>query len=154
MTEFDPSHILEQEESLGTLLRDAREAKGLSLQELHQATKIKEIHLEAMEENRFEEIADAVYARGFLRICGNALDLDSKELVDQYNRFYGLGKPEKVRQNPKLSEKKKPKKIKWIVGGVMALVLISSFSLFVTQDQNEEKIVSEQQEPVQAESLE
>jgi cytoskeleton protein RodZ len=69
---------------IGERLRNAREAKGLSLRAVADLTRIRAIYLQALEEERFDELPGAVYARGFLRTYADALGLDADRLLDAY----------------------------------------------------------------------
>lgn len=69
---------------IGERLRNAREAKGLSLRAVADATRIRTIYLQALEEERFDQLPGAVYARGFLRTYADALGLDADRLMDSY----------------------------------------------------------------------
>jgi len=69
---------------IGERLRNAREAKGLSLRAVADLTRIRSIYLQALEEEQFGELPGAVYARGFLRTYADALGLDADRLMDAY----------------------------------------------------------------------
>lgn len=69
---------------IGERLRNAREAKGLSLRAVSDATRIRTVYLQALEEERFDQLPGAVYARGFLRTYADALGLDADRLMDSY----------------------------------------------------------------------
>jgi cytoskeleton protein RodZ len=69
---------------IGERLRNAREAKGLSLRAVADATRIRMIYLQALEDERFDQLPGAVYARGFLRTYADALGLDADRLMDSY----------------------------------------------------------------------
>lgn|SRR5574341_77317 len=69
---------------IGERLRNAREARGLSLRAVADATRIRTIYLQALEEERFDQLPGAVYARGFLRTYADALGLDADRLMDSY----------------------------------------------------------------------
>lgn len=71
-------------ESIGDILRQAREKRGLSVQDTHEATKILPNSITDLEENRFDSFANKVYARAFLRDYANFLNLDSAELLEAY----------------------------------------------------------------------
>lgn len=70
-------------ESIGKRLKAARDQQGLSLDEISLATHIKETYLQAMEEDRFEELPSPVQQRGFLRAYALQLGLAPGPLVDQ-----------------------------------------------------------------------
>jgi len=69
---------------IGERLRNAREAKGLSLRAVADVTRIRAIYLQALEEERFDQLPGAVYARGFLRTYADALGMDADRLLDAY----------------------------------------------------------------------
>jgi cytoskeletal protein RodZ len=75
-------------ETLGVRLRKARETMGLSIEDVHHATKIRAAYLIAMEEGRFSELPGDVYVRGFLRNVANVIGLEGDELVSQYDRIH------------------------------------------------------------------
>jgi cytoskeleton protein RodZ len=70
--------------SIGEALRSAREAQGRSVEEASAATRIRSSYLEALEQERFEELGGNVYAKGFLRSYANFLGIDPAPLLDAY----------------------------------------------------------------------
>jgi hypothetical protein len=70
--------------TIGQKLRDARTDRGLELSDVERATKIRLKFLEAMEEDRWNELPAPVYARGFLDIYARYLGLDHQALLDEY----------------------------------------------------------------------
>ena len=74
-------------EALGDRLRKARKAKGLTIEELHNATKIRVVYLNAMEEGKFHELPGDVYVRGFLRNIAKVTGIAGDELVLEYDRI-------------------------------------------------------------------
>jgi cytoskeleton protein RodZ len=66
---------------LGDTLRQAREAKGLSLEQVEAATKIRSAYLQAMEEEAYERMPAPVYVRGFLKNYAQFLGLDVQEIL-------------------------------------------------------------------------
>lgn len=80
-------------ESIGQILRSARERKRISLATAAAKTRIKIQHLEMMERDDFSGMPAPMYARGFIRIYADFLGLDPLPLVQQYNALYaGEGK--------------------------------------------------------------
>lgn len=61
---------------IGPALEDARTQKGLSFEEVEQATKIRKRYLEALEREDYSILPDAVYVQGFLKTYANYLGLD------------------------------------------------------------------------------
>ncbi len=71
-------------ESIGTYLRRTREARGLSLDEIADATRISLQSLEALEEGRFERLPGEPFVRGFLRSYARALGMRGDEVIARY----------------------------------------------------------------------
>lgn len=67
---------------VGRTLREAREARGLSLREVQMELKIRQRYLEALETENLDLLPGRVYARGFLRSYARFLGLDAEPLVD------------------------------------------------------------------------
>jgi cytoskeletal protein RodZ len=71
-------------DELGTLLREAREARGITLADAQGATKINSRYLEALEEGRYDRLPSEVHVRGYLRNYARYLRLDPEPLLDRY----------------------------------------------------------------------
>ena len=75
---------------IGEALRLAREARGLTLNQVAQETRIRVPFLLALEEEDFADLPAPIYARAFLRTYGGFLGLDVDELLallDQQHRL-------------------------------------------------------------------
>ena len=72
---------------IGELLREAREEKGISLEQVSKDTKIPERLLRDLEEGDFSRFAGKVYFKGALRNYAESIGLDSQELFSLYNRI-------------------------------------------------------------------
>jgi cytoskeleton protein RodZ len=70
--------------SLGAWLRTQREARGVSLREIADSTKISVRYLEALEHDRFEILPAPVFTRGFLREYARVVGLDPDEAVNLF----------------------------------------------------------------------
>jgi hypothetical protein len=71
----------------GQLLKRLREARGLSLEAMVEATKIRKPYLTAIEEQDFENLPARVYLRGFLMTIGRVLRVDKVKLAEGYLAF-------------------------------------------------------------------
>ncbi|MCD2435537.1 helix-turn-helix domain-containing protein [Acidaminococcus sp. NSJ-142] len=69
---------------IGAYLRQKREEKKLSLEDIAEHTGIREPYLSALEEGEFNKIPGDVFIRGFLRNYGNYLGLDGNRIVEAY----------------------------------------------------------------------
>jgi hypothetical protein len=72
--------------AVGRTLREARTERGVELSEVERATKIRVKFLEAMEDDRWEDLPAPVYARGFLDIYSRYLGLDHRALLEEYSK--------------------------------------------------------------------
>ena len=75
--------------SIGQILRSERERRGVTLADVHSATKITPQNLEALEAENFGAFPNKVYTRAFLRDYANFLGLDSGPLLEMYEELYG-----------------------------------------------------------------
>jgi cytoskeletal protein RodZ len=71
-------------DELGNLLREAREAKGLTLLDAQEATRINSSYLEALEAGQYDALPTPVHARGYLRNYARYLKLDPEPLLERY----------------------------------------------------------------------
>jgi cytoskeletal protein RodZ len=69
---------------LGKLLREKREEKGMSLEELQTATKIQKRYLTAIEEGKYEVLPGTFYARAFIKNYCEAVGLHYETIFDEY----------------------------------------------------------------------
>ena len=74
---------------LGTMLRTAREEKGVSLAQAEAATMIRRSYLQALEDDEHGRLPGAVYVKGFLRNYALYLGLDPSHVLSVYHREYG-----------------------------------------------------------------
>lgn len=72
-------------ESLGQRLRAAREAKGVSLDEVERTTRIRAKFLDAFEQDDFSGLPSETQARGFLRNYAEYLGLEAGELLSNFD---------------------------------------------------------------------
>ncbi|GAK47914.1 XRE family transcriptional regulator [Secundilactobacillus oryzae JCM 18671] len=71
--------------SIGKTLRDARIAKGFTLDDLQQTTKIQKRYLIAIEDERFEDLPGDFYVRAFIKQYADTVDLDGSELLNEFS---------------------------------------------------------------------
>jgi len=69
---------------LGELLKEARQQKGLSLEQVEEATRIRRKYLQALEEENYGVLPAEVYVKGFLRNYAQYLGLDVEEVMALY----------------------------------------------------------------------
>jgi LCP family protein required for cell wall assembly len=70
-------------QTVGRRLREAREARGLSLGEIEREIKVHAHHIEALESGDYEALPDPLWGRGFLITYANYLRLDGEHLAHE-----------------------------------------------------------------------
>lgn len=76
---------------VGKRLREAREAKGLSLDEVAARTRVPTRHLQHIEDGEWEALPAPTYTVGFARSYGNAVGLDGTEIGAELREQLGGG---------------------------------------------------------------
>ena len=71
-------------DEIGQILRDAREAKGLSHADVFDKIRITPKFLKAMEEGTYESLPSQTHVRGYLRKYARHLQLDADPLLERY----------------------------------------------------------------------
>ena len=108
-------------ETVGEILKNAREKKGLTIESLEKKTRIVSRYIEALENNEFDKLPGEIYVKGFIKTISDKLLLDSDKVLERYNlqinedRFeedlYKSDKKAKSTKKEKESKAKKEKKI-------------------------------------------
>lgn len=75
----------EEAPTIGQKLQEARSAKGMTIDDVQQATKIQRRYLIAIEDGKFDELPGDFYVRAFIKQYAQAVDLDGDDLLKEYN---------------------------------------------------------------------
>lgn len=73
---------------LGSALAAARRERGLSVEDVAAATRIRPAIIRAIEEDDFDACGGAVYARGHLRSVAQVVGADPRPLVEEFDRRF------------------------------------------------------------------
>jgi transcriptional regulator with XRE-family HTH domain len=76
--------VTQEAEDFGTRLRVAREARGLSLREIAESTKIATAVLEALESSDIAALPGGIFGRSFVRAYAGAVGLDPEKMVQAF----------------------------------------------------------------------
>jgi len=76
---------------IGSSLREARTRQGLDFEEMEARTKVRKKYLRHLEEERFDQLPGHTYTKGFLQVYADALGLDGRLYVEEYNSRYVAG---------------------------------------------------------------
>jgi len=94
-------------DSVGSLLRQAREEAGVTRHAVAVRTKIPERYVALFEENAFDELTEDVYTKIYLKAYGKFLGFDTSTLLDLYRRermrMTGVSSPSHAAKHPTTS---------------------------------------------------
>ena len=76
-----------KESGLGDLLRNEREKKGLSREQVARTTRLRKHYLEALENEDWDNLPSPVFVKGFIRSYAQAVGFDGKEAISLYDRI-------------------------------------------------------------------
>jgi cytoskeleton protein RodZ len=125
-------------------LRNAREARKLTIHQVADTTKIRTDHLRALEEGNFDVFSAPVYIRGFVRTYATLLKLDVPQIMAALDAE--LSRTEKFHEPPRLSDQPRGvldfltlqlSKLSWrwglIVAGGVGLLLIIALAVVLAR---------------------
>ena len=72
-------------ETIGQILKNAREKKGLTIEELASSTYIVSKFIKALEDEQFDLLPGEIYVKGFIKNLSDKLSLDSDAMIERYN---------------------------------------------------------------------
>lgn len=85
------------DELLGVYLKNVRESKKITLDEIAKETKIQKRYLEAIEAEQYDEIPGETYLRGFLRNYASAIGLNPEIIIEKYDAKKKIDDEEELR---------------------------------------------------------
>jgi cytoskeletal protein RodZ len=114
--------------SVGDTLARAREARGLSVDDVSTQTRIRAGLIRQIEADQFDGCGGAVYARGHLRSLAKAVGVDAEDLVAEFNRSHAdEPAPDLVpvpAVDPHAAARAERKQPNWAAAMAVALVVI------------------------------
>ena len=111
----------EQEKGVGAILRAAREARDLSVQEAAQQLRLMNRQITAMENEDFAALGQPVFARGFVRNYARMLGLDTVTILQAMGGAHV--EPVEVSQTPPLVLPSRWFTSGWLITGMFLLLL-------------------------------
>ena len=137
----------------GERLRAAREAKGMSVEDVASATRIPKRHLETIEDGDFAVLPGRTYAIGFSRSYARAVGLNDEEIVNDVREQLGIEDPaERLRDGTMQTEDptRLPSRglvIASIIAGIVLLIGVFAFSrsFFAPESEADSLLAAEEQ---------
>lgn len=88
-------HAREREDvTLGKSLKAEREARGVALESIADATKISMRHLRALEQDRFNELPGGVFARGIVQGYCRFVGIEEQPWLDRFQQVRQASDPD------------------------------------------------------------
>ena len=114
--------------TVGQQLRAAREAKGLSIEDVASSTRIPTRHLQSLEDSEWHKLPAATYSIGFAKNYAGAVGLEKAEIADQLRAemgselpaHYTTAAPENL--EPVDGNRSMPRGI--VIGAIVALIAV------------------------------
>ncbi|MFD9337312.1 helix-turn-helix domain-containing protein [Streptomyces sp. NPDC060028] len=134
--------------SIGTALKKARIAAGLTVDEVSSTTRVRIPIVHAIEEDDFSRCGGDVYARGHIRTLARAVDLDPAPLVESYDAAHG-GRPAPTPAAPMFDaerirpDRQRPNWTAAMVAAIVAVIGFVGFTAFGSGDEKPKRPVAE-----------
>lgn len=113
-------------QSVGERLREAREAAGLSLEDVATTTRIPTRHLESLETSDFTRLPAPTYTVGFAKNYAAAVGLDRDEIGEQLRAELGTTRPPPA--TPDLFEPADPARAmpRWLIFAAIGAIILAA----------------------------
>jgi transcriptional regulator with XRE-family HTH domain len=120
--------------TVGARLREAREARGQTLDEIGKQTRIPVRHLVQIEEGRLEGLPAAPYSAGFVKAYARAVDLDPVAMSQQFRTEFAAS----VQASPRIAYEpyepadpvRLPPRLLAMVALLIAVLLVAGYGIW------------------------
>ena len=144
-------------QSVGHLLRNARTAKGLSIDDVSRQLRLSAQQIEAIEKEDFEKLPGRTFLRGFIRNYANLVQLnpvpllqmlpESTRVISTYERT-----PFKNKQISFSSNREKPGNHSLIIAIILFVIILGAYFLFENGGWNKNSDISAESVETKTES--
>ena len=120
--------------TVGARLREAREARGQTLDEIGKQTRVPVRHLVQIEDGRLEGLPAAPYSAGFVKAYARAVDLDPVAMSQQFRAEFAAS----VQASPRIAYEpyepadpvRLPPRLLAIVALIIAVLLVAGYGIW------------------------
>ena len=113
---------------IGSSLREARMRQGLDFEEMEERTKVRKKYLRHLEDENFDQLPGHTYTKGFLQVYADALGLDGRLYVEEYNSRYVAGDDEaaapRLPRSPSRHSRRRERRESGTLGIALAAILL------------------------------
>jgi cytoskeleton protein RodZ len=125
---------------LGQQLKDARLAKGLSLDDVQEVTKIRKRYLEAIEAGDYKVLPGSFYVRAFIKTYAEAVDIDPELLLEEHSEHVPATVSDQQVMEPVIQKRRSrvttERNSKWLSTTLMwsfALIILIVIYIYITK---------------------
>ena len=119
-------------ENFGSYLKHERELRGVPLEEISGATKIHIRFLQALEDNKFDELPGEVFIKGYIRSYANTIGSDVEEMLNIYEESVGNKNIENNSDSVSQSNTSAKNFLGFALIGLIILALIFGVRFFIS----------------------
>jgi cytoskeletal protein RodZ len=119
---FDPGELTD----LGSFLRDGRERRGMTLDQIASATRIPRRHLDALEHGELDALPSGMYRRAEVRAFADAVGIDRNVALAHLDQALGQRAPAEPAPRPPLEERRR------LWGAYAALALLAAVTVVIS----------------------
>ncbi len=83
-------------ENISEQFKKVRESKGLSVTDVTRVLRIGQRYIEAIENDKFDELPEPVYSIGFIKNYADFLGLDTQRAIAEYKHKIGIALDKKL----------------------------------------------------------
>lgn len=76
--------------TLGEKLRQAREARGISISEVAEQTRISSLYIKSIEEDDYRALPGGIFNKGFVKSYAKYVGIDEQEALQDYGALVGI----------------------------------------------------------------
>jgi cytoskeleton protein RodZ len=80
-------HFYQMAETLGEKLRAAREARGISIRDVAEQTRIAPMYIECIENDNYKPLPGGIFNKGFVKSYARFIGMDENEALQDYSRL-------------------------------------------------------------------
>ena len=143
--------------SFGAQLKQERERKGVTLEDISLTTKIGTRMLRALEEEHFDQLPGGIFNKGFIRAYARCLGMDEEQAIADYLVATGAAPSAKKSENdqapilepPSREENPATAGLPWGTFAVVLLIVALGFAAWGFYSRESEKEASESAAPAQ-----
>jgi len=117
------------ERTVGEMLKAARAAQGVTLEQIATELRIELRQLEALESDRLDRIGVPVFVKGYLRQYGQRVGLDYRDLLAQYYKQTSLQEVQ-IRPSKTIRLRDERQITVWVIAALALLVLIAGLAVW------------------------